>query len=96
MISKMTAFRILDGIFAAVSTLVLLVIAGCPTGWLLVLADFSLREVQWFALAIVLGALWLIHAIARPNRLPRSHDARAGRQVSSSAMPGSPFSMARR
>ena len=64
MISRLTALRILDGIFVAATMLVLLVIAGCPTEWLLVLADLLLREVQWFALVIVLAALWLIHAIA--------------------------------
>ena len=64
MISRLTALRILDGIFVAATMLVLLVIAGCPTEWLFVLADLLLREVQWFALVIVLAALWLIHAIA--------------------------------
>ncbi|HEY7842744.1 MAG TPA: hypothetical protein VID30_03565 [Bradyrhizobium sp.] len=64
MISRLTAFRILDGIFVAATMLVLLVIAGFPTEWLLVLADLLLREVQWFALVIVLAAPWLIHAIA--------------------------------
>ena len=64
MISKSTALRILDGIFVASSMLVLLVIAGVPTECLLALADLALREVQWFAFAIVFAAPWLIHAIA--------------------------------
>ena len=72
MISTMTALRILDCIFAAATMLVLLVIAGFPTEWLLALADLSLREVQWSAFAIVFAAAWLIHAVARSNRLPRS------------------------
>jgi len=63
-ISTRAALGILDGIFVAATMLVLLVIAGCPTEWLLALAELSLREVQWFALAIVLAAPWLIHAIA--------------------------------
>jgi hypothetical protein len=64
MLSTASALRILDGIFVAVTMLVLLVIAGCPTEWLLALADLSLREVQWFALPVVVAAAWLIHAIA--------------------------------
>jgi hypothetical protein len=44
--------------------LALLVIAGLPTEWLLALADLLLREVQWFALVIIVAAPWLIHAIA--------------------------------
>ncbi len=95
MISKQTAFRILDGIFAVATMLVLLVIAGFPTEWLLVLADLSLREVQWFALVIVFAAPWLIHAVARSNRVPRGR-AQSTAQLKSSAMPGSPFSIARR
>ena len=72
MISKLTALRILDGIFVASTMLMLLVIAGVPTEWLLALAELSLREVQWFAFAIVLAAPWLIHAIATsaPRRSP--------------------------
>jgi len=68
MISTLTALRILDGIFLVASMLALLVIAGCPTEWLLALADLSLREMQWFALVIVLAAPWLIHAIATSER----------------------------
>jgi hypothetical protein len=69
MISAPTALRILDGIFLVASMLALLVIAGCPTEWLLALADLSLREMQWFALAIVLAAPWLIGAIAMSERV---------------------------
>jgi hypothetical protein len=68
MISTATALRILDGIFLMASMLALAVIAGCPTDWLLALADLSLREMQWFALAIVLAAPWLICAIAMSER----------------------------
>ena len=69
MISTLTALRILDAIFLVASMLALLVIAGCPTEWLLALADLSLREMQWFALVIVLAAPWLIHAIATSERV---------------------------
>jgi hypothetical protein len=68
MISQLTAFRILDGIFAAATMLLLLVIAGFPTEWLLALADLSLLEVQWVALAIVFAAPWLIHAFATSDK----------------------------
>ena len=96
MISQTAALRILDGIFGAATMLVLLVIAGLPTGWLLALADLLLRDIQWFSLAIVVAALWLIHPIARTNRPPRRTTRGSTRQVRSSAMPGSPFSIARR
>jgi hypothetical protein len=72
MISKLTALRILDCIFAASTMLALLVIAGVPTEWLLALADLLLRDVQWFALVVVLGAPWLIHAIATSDPRRRS------------------------
>jgi hypothetical protein len=68
MISKLTAFRILDGIYAAATMLLLLVIAGFPTEWLLALADLLLHEVQWVALAIVFAAPWLIHAIVTSDK----------------------------
>ena len=64
MISKMTAFKILDAVFVAATMLVLLAVAGLPTEWLLAVADLSLRQAQWVAFAIVLAACWLIHAIA--------------------------------
>jgi hypothetical protein len=70
MMSTSTALRILDGIFLVASMLAFVVIAGCPTDWLLALADLSLREMQWIALAIVLAAPWLIHAIAMSERGP--------------------------
>jgi hypothetical protein len=68
MISTRAALSILDGLFVAATMLALLVIAGCPTEWLLELADLSLREMQWFALAIVLAAPWLIRAVAMSER----------------------------
>jgi hypothetical protein len=64
MMSRLTALKILDAIFVAATMLALLVIAGLPTEWLLALADLLLREVQWFALVIIVAAPWLIHAIA--------------------------------
>jgi hypothetical protein len=64
MTSKMIALRIVDGLFIATSTAILLGIAGLPMEWLLPLVDMSLRQFEWFALVIVLVALWLIHAIA--------------------------------
>ena len=96
MISQLTAFRILDGIYAVATVLVLAVFAGCPTDWLLALADLSIREVQWVALVIVFAAPWLIHALARSNRVSRGRDLPSTTQVKSSPMPGSPFSIARR
>ena len=70
MISKMTALRILDGIFGAATMTVLLLIAGLPTEWVLIVADFSMFQIQWLALAIILAVPWLIYAIAMPDNAP--------------------------
>jgi len=70
MTSKTVALTILDWIFMAGTILMLLVIAGCPVGWLLRLTDMSLREFEWFALFIVFSTLGLIHAIATSDSAP--------------------------
>jgi len=70
MTSKTVALTILDWIFMAATILMLLVIAGCPVGWLLRLTDMSLREFEWFALFIVFSTLGLIHAIATSDSAP--------------------------
>jgi len=70
MTSKTIALAILDWIFMSATTLMLLVIAGCPVGWLLRIADMSLREFEWFALFIVFSTLGLIHAIATSDSAP--------------------------
>ena len=70
MTSKTVALTILDWIFMAATMLMLLVIAGCPVGWLLRLTDMSLREFEWFALFIVFSTLGLIHAIATSDSAP--------------------------
>jgi len=70
MTSKTVALTILDWIFMAATMLMLLVIAGCPVGWLLRLTDMSLREFEWFALFIVFSTLSLIHAIATSDSAP--------------------------
>lgn len=70
MTSKTIALTILDWLFMAATMLMLLVIAGCPVGWLLRITDMSLREFEWFALFIVFSALGLIHAIATSDSAP--------------------------
>ena len=70
MTSKTVALTILDWIFMAATMLMLLVIAGCPVGWLLRLTDMSLREFESFALFIVVSTLGLIHAIATSDSAP--------------------------
>jgi len=70
MTSKMIALKILDWIFILVTMIVLLVIAGFPSEWLLVLTEMSLREFEWFALFVVFSTLWLIHAIATSDSAP--------------------------
>jgi hypothetical protein len=70
MTSKTVALTILDWIFMAATILMLLVIAGCPIGWLLQLTDMSLREFESFALFIVVSTLGLIHAIATSDSAP--------------------------
>lgn len=70
MTSKTIALAILDWIFMAATTLMLLVIAGCPVGWLLRITEMSLREFEWFALFIVFATLGLIHAIATSDSAP--------------------------
>jgi hypothetical protein len=70
MTSKTVALTILDWIFMAATMLMLLVIAGCPVGWLLRITEMSLREFEWFALFIVFSTLGLIHAIATSDSAP--------------------------
>jgi ABC-type spermidine/putrescine transport system permease subunit I len=70
MTSKTIALTILDWIFMAATMLMLLVIAGCPVGWLLRITEMSLREFEWFALFIVFSTLGLIHAIATSDSAP--------------------------
>jgi formate hydrogenlyase subunit 3/multisubunit Na+/H+ antiporter MnhD subunit len=70
MTSKTVALTILDWVFMATTMLVLLLVAGCPMGWLLRLTDMSLREFHWFALFIVFSSLGLIHAIATSDSAP--------------------------
>jgi hypothetical protein len=66
----MIALKVLDVVFILATTLILLGISGFPLGWLLTLADMSLREFQWFGLFIVFASLWLIHAIATSDSAP--------------------------
>jgi hypothetical protein len=66
----MMALKVLDLVFIGATTLVLLGIAGAPMEWLLVLADTSMREFQWFGLLFVLAFLWLIYALATSDRAP--------------------------
>jgi hypothetical protein len=70
MTSKMLALRILDGIFAAFTLLLLLAIAGLPMEWLLNLIEMTMREFQSFGLFVVSGALWLVYAIATSDSAP--------------------------
>jgi hypothetical protein len=70
MTSKMIALKILDWIFITATMLVLLVVAGLPSDWLLQLTEMSLREFEWFALFVVFSTLWLIHAIATSDSAP--------------------------
>jgi hypothetical protein len=66
----MLALRILDGIFSAFTTLLLLAVAGLPMEWLLSLVDMSMREFQSFGLFVISAALWLIYAIATSDSAP--------------------------
>ncbi len=70
MTSKTVALAILDWIFMSATMLMLLVIAGCPVGWLLRIAGMGLREFEWFALFIVFSTLGLIHAIVTSDSAP--------------------------
>jgi len=70
MTSKTIALAVLDWIFIAATTLVLLVVAGFPADWLLRLTDMNLREFEWFAIFIVFSSLALIHAIATSDSAP--------------------------
>ena len=64
MTSKTIALKILDSIFIAASTFLLLLVVGLPAEWIMALLDMSLREFQAFALFVIFGSLILIHAIA--------------------------------
>ena len=70
MTSKTIALTILDWIFMSATMLMLLVVAGCPVGWLLRITEMSLREFEWFSLFIVFSTLGLIHAIATSDSAP--------------------------
>jgi hypothetical protein len=70
MTSKMIALKVLDGIFIGFTVVLMMGIAGLPMGWLLTIAEMSLREFQAFALFIVFAALLLIHAIATSDSAP--------------------------
>ena len=70
MTSKTIALKILDSIFIAASTFLLLLVAGLPAEWIMALLDMSLREFQAFALFVIFGSLILIHAIATLDSAP--------------------------
>ncbi|MGJ5050466.1 hypothetical protein ACQR1V_10025 [Bradyrhizobium oligotrophicum] len=70
MTSKTIVLRILDGIFVAATGLLLLMLAGLPIEWMLVLLDMSSREFQAFALFVIFSSLLLIHAIATSDSAP--------------------------
>ncbi|MGJ4966623.1 hypothetical protein [Bradyrhizobium sp. SZCCHNS3002] len=70
MTSKTIVLRILDGIFFAATGLLLLMLAGLPIEWMLVLLDMSPREFQAFALFVIFSSLLLIHAIATSDSAP--------------------------
>ncbi|XUM23813.1 hypothetical protein ACRAVF_11350 [Bradyrhizobium oligotrophicum S58] len=70
MTPKTIALRILDGIFVAATGLLLLMLAGLPIEWMLVLLDMSPCEFQAFALFVIFSSLLLIHAIATSDSAP--------------------------
>jgi hypothetical protein len=70
MTSKTIALSVLDGIFVASTTGLLLLVAGLPIEWLLNLVDMSSGGFQWFSIFMVFGVLWLIHAIATSDSAP--------------------------
>ncbi|MGY4305107.1 putative Ca2+/H+ antiporter (TMEM165/GDT1 family) [Bradyrhizobium sp. USDA 4369] len=70
MTSKTIALKILDSIFIAASTFLLLLVAGLPAEWIMALLEMSLREFQAFALFVIFGSLILIHAIATSDSAP--------------------------
>jgi hypothetical protein len=70
MTSKTIALSVLDGIFVAFTTGLLLLVAGLPMEWLWDLVDMSSDEFQWFSIFVVFAALWLIHAIATSDPAP--------------------------
>lgn len=70
MTSKTIALKILDSIFIAASTFLLLLVAGLPAEWIMALLDMSLLEFQAFALFVIFGSLILIHAIATSDSAP--------------------------
>jgi len=70
MTSKLIALKVLDGIFVAFTTLLILWIGGLPIDWLSNLVDMSPGEFHWFAMFVVFAALWLIHTIATSDSEP--------------------------
>ena len=70
MTSKVIALKVLDVIFMSFTTILLLAVAGLPIGELLDLFNMSSGEFQAFALFVLFGSLWLIHAIATSDSAP--------------------------
>jgi hypothetical protein len=70
MTSKRVALKILDGIFVASTTVLILWVGGLPIDWLSNLVDMTPVEFHWFAMFAVFAALWLMHAIATSDSAP--------------------------
>ena len=64
MTSKIIVLRLLDGIFLAVTMLLVMAVAGLPMDWMLDLLDMSSPEFEVFGFVILCASLLLIHAIA--------------------------------
>jgi hypothetical protein len=70
MTSKTIVLRVLDGIFAAFTMVLILWIGGLPIDWTSDLVDMPAGELHWFAMFAVFAALWLMHAMATSGSAP--------------------------
>jgi hypothetical protein len=70
MTSKVVALKILDGVFVAFTSVLILWIGGLPLEWLSDLVDMAPGEFHWFVMFVVSAALWLMHAIATSDSAP--------------------------
>ncbi|WJR78230.1 hypothetical protein [Bradyrhizobium sp. NP1] len=64
MTSKLVALRVLDAVFVAFTTVLILWVGGLPIDWLSGIVDMAPVEFHWFSMFVVFAALLLMHAIA--------------------------------
>lgn len=70
MTPRKNAMKILDGIFIAITMVLVMTVGGLPVEWLLDLVSTASLALEGFALVVLFATLWLIHAIAGSDQAP--------------------------